>query len=78
MCRLTEVALGPAWYFNRERWDTWDGYAPFDVVWRAWKTLRMVWAMERVNGIKIARNAQAPAEVLQPLVDADLKEAIGG
>jgi hypothetical protein len=70
--------MGPGWYFNRERWATWDGYAPYDVVWRAWKTLGMARAMDRIVLTKATRDAPAPAESLMPILDALLKEALGG
>ena len=77
VCRLTELTMGAAWYWNPARWDTWDGYAPYDVVWRAWRTIQQERAFQRLNLVRATTIAQA-GERGQTHYDADAREALGG
>jgi hypothetical protein len=77
VCRLTEAAMGAGWYWNPARWDTWDGYAPYDVVWRAWTTMQQARAFERLNQVRAIGITQA-GEKAQAIYDADVREALGG
>lgn len=71
------MALGPGWYFNRDRWATWDGYAPYDVVWDEWRTVMQVRALDRLNLIRATATTQS-AEQASAMIAADVKEATGG
>jgi len=44
-----ERFFGAGWYFNPARWDTVDGYAPWSVVWIAWRSLQSIAAWERLS-----------------------------
>lgn len=44
-----ERFYGASWYFNRDRWATIDGYAPWGVVWVAWRAMQAVLAYERLS-----------------------------
>lgn len=77
VCRLTELTMGAAWYWNPARWDTWDGYAPYDVVWRAWGTIQQERAFQRLNQVRAISITQA-GEKAQAIYDADAREALGG
>jgi hypothetical protein len=77
VCRLTEAAMGAEWYWNPDRWDTWDGYAPYDVVWRAWTTMQQARAFERLNMIRAVGVTKA-GDKAGALYDADVREALGG
>lgn len=77
VCRITEAVMGPGWYWNRERWATWDGYAPYDEVWRAWETLRMTQALERLNLVRAIGITKA-GDKAHGLYEADVREALGG
>lgn len=77
VCRVTEAALGADWYFNRDRWATWDGYAPYDVVWRAWQTLKMVRAFDRMNMVRAIGITKAGPQA-ESLYDKVVTEALGG
>jgi hypothetical protein len=76
ICRLVEAHFGSSWYFNPDRWPTWDGYAPLDVVWRAWETLRRVRAFDRVNLVRAI--SMTKSEKSQQLYSNDLAEALHG
>ena len=77
VCRLTELTMGAAWYWNPARWPTWDGYAPYDVVWRAWRTIQQERAFQRLNQVRAISITQA-GEKAQAIYDADAREALGG
>ena len=77
VCRLTELTMGAAWYWNPDRWPTWDGYAPYDVVWRAWRTIQQERAFQRLNQVRAISITQA-GEKAQAVYDADAREALGG
>lgn len=44
-----ERFYGAAWYFDPRRWATADGYAPWAVVWVAWRAMQAVSAQERLS-----------------------------
>lgn len=44
-----ERFYGASWYFNPQRWATLDGYAPWGVVWVAWRAMQAVQAYERLS-----------------------------
>ena len=77
VCRVTEQGMGSGWYYNPERWPTWDGYAPYDVVWRAWTTIRQVRAFDRL-GMMRAIGVSKAGDKAAALYDADVREALGG
>ena len=77
VCRLTEAVLGSDWYFNPARWTTWDGYAPWDEVWRAWGTLQMRLALERLSVVRAIGITKA-GDKAAALYEADKREALGG
>lgn len=77
VCRITEAVFGSDWYWNPRRWPTWDGYAPYDVVWRGWETLQMTRALERLNLVRAIGITKA-GDKAQGLFDADVREALGG
>jgi hypothetical protein len=77
VCRLTEAAMGAGWYWNPGRWPTWDGYAPYDVVWRAWTTMQQARAFERLNMVRAIGITRA-GEKAQAIYDSDVREALGG
>lgn len=77
VCRLTEVVLGAGWYYNPERWPTWDGYAPYEVVWDAWYTIQRARAWDRLNLVRAIGITKA-GERAQALYDSDVREALGG
>jgi hypothetical protein len=77
VCRLTEVVMGAGWYYNPERWATWDGYAPYEVVWDAWYTIQRARAWERLNLVRAVGITKA-GERAQALYDSDVREALGG
>jgi len=77
VCRLTEVVLGAGWYYNPQRWPTWDGYAPYDVVWQAWFTIQRSRAWDRLNLVRAIGITKA-GERAQGLYDSDVREALGG
>lgn len=77
VCRIVEREYGAGWYYCPDRWPTADGYAPLDVVWRAWATLQMTRAFERLNMVR-AIGITKSAERASALYDADVREALGG
>lgn len=44
-----ERFYGAAWYHAPARWQTVDGYAPWQVVWIAWRAMNAMVAYERLS-----------------------------
>lgn len=57
-----ERFYGASWYFNPVRWRTVDGYAPWGVVWIAWRGMQAVSALERLSMIRAISIAMATGE----------------
>jgi hypothetical protein len=74
---MTELTIGPDWYFNPARWPTIDGYASYDAVWDGWRTMMQARALERLNIVRAHATLQAGAQA-QVLIESDVKEATGG
>lgn len=77
ICRQVELAYGARWWHDPERWGTRDGFAPYDVVWEAWKGWKQQRAWQRldlIRAIAITRMGQAG----QARIDDDVREAMGG
>lgn len=49
VAQQVERFYGAIWYFNPQRWATVDGYAPWGVVWVAWRAMQAVLAYERLS-----------------------------
>lgn len=87
VCRLVELHWGADWYYapasgrwwwhKPSRWPTRDGYAPYDEVWRAWRTLQQERALLRLNLIRAIAVTKA-GERAQTFIDADVREALRG
>ena len=54
-----ERYFGAAFYFNPQRWATVDGYAPWHVVWVAWRAMLALQAQERLSFTRAVRLAMA-------------------
>ena len=48
---------GAHWWFNPTRWDTPDGYVPWQVFWVYWQAIRSVRAVERLQVMRATRLA---------------------
>lgn len=44
-----ERFYGAAWYYAPGRWQTADGFAPWQVVWVAWRSMNAMAAYERLS-----------------------------
>jgi hypothetical protein len=54
-----EVRLGAAWYFNRDRWPTTDGFAPLAAVWTTYQGLMALDAKDRLSMASAVRLGMA-------------------
>lgn len=77
VCRVVEATMGAGWYYNPDRWPTWDGYAPYKAVWEAWRTIQQVRALDRLDMIR-AVGVTKSGDRAASLYDATVREALGG
>lgn len=77
VCRVVEVRMGGAWWHCPARWPTVDGFAPYDAVWEAWGAIQQDRAFERLSLVRAIGITKA-GDKAQGMVDADVREAMGG
>lgn len=69
--------MGAGWYYCPARWKTVDGFAPYDVVWDAWRTMTMDRAMQRLDQMRAIAVTKS-GEKAAAMIEHDAKEATGG
>ena len=70
-----ERYYGPSFYFNPQRWATGDGYAPWHVVWVAWRAMIALQAQERLSLTRAVRLAMAQGQHATTGHDEDVAAA---
>lgn len=70
-----ERFYGTGWYFNPARWTTVDGYAPWAVVWIAWRAMHAVSASERLSMTKAIGMALSSGEAGKSARDDEVRAA---
>lgn len=70
-----ERFYGASWYWNPQRWGTVDGYAPWHVVWVAWRAMIALQAQERLSLTRAIRLGMAQGEAAKTGIDEDVAAA---
>lgn len=70
-----ERYYGAAWYWCPQRWRTVDGYAPWAVLWVAWRAMNAVAAHERLSMARAVALGMATGPAATAARQAELEHA---